>query len=78
MTWYGGSLDFNDRLVFNPYDSTLYRVTVAEDTYDDYGGLYVSSDRNRHAAGCHRPVRRRPDPDVIDDPTVITGGRLNI
>jgi Ca2+-binding RTX toxin-like protein len=43
VTWYGGGLDLGDQLVFNRYDSTLYRVTVAEDTYDDYGGLYVSS-----------------------------------
>lgn len=40
ITWTNG-LDLNDRLVFNPFDSTLYLVTVAEDTVDI--GNYVSS-----------------------------------
>ena len=41
VTWLWGGLDYNEQFVFDPYDSTLYAVTVAWDDYDQ--DFYVSS-----------------------------------
>lgn len=36
-----GGLDYNEKFVFDPYDSTLYAVTVGWDDYDQ--DFYVAS-----------------------------------
>jgi Ca2+-binding RTX toxin-like protein len=41
QTWLFGGLDYNEKFVFDPYDSTLYAVTVAWDDYDQ--DFYVAS-----------------------------------
>lgn len=41
QTWLWGGLDYNEQFVFDPWDSTLYAVTVEWDDYDQ--GFYVAS-----------------------------------
>jgi Ca2+-binding RTX toxin-like protein len=56
----GGGIDGGDRLVFDPYEHTLYQVTLGYD--NDYGAWYVSS---RHEIAVLQGVDTLSAQDII-------------